>query len=288
MCLAASRPTRKSAFLSGQGVRGASSLGASSGCRRATTRMNVFGRISRVVRSYVNAVITAAEDPEKMLEQTVTDLQGDLVKMRQAAAQVMASTKQLEKRVESANTQSAEWYRRAKLAVEKGEDDLAKEALKRKKAADDNAESMRAQLEQQSAVLQKLLADTRTLENKVSEAKSKKDTLKARAQSAKASRALSDMTSGIDTQSSLAAFERMEEKVIALESEAEAATALTGENFGSQFAALEEGGAIEDELAALKQDALPGASAPKPQGQLPASKFSDAIEAEFENLKNNE
>mmetsp|Transcript_2228 Transcript_2228/g.5176 ORF Transcript_2228/g.5176 Transcript_2228/m.5176 type:complete len:214 (+) Transcript_2228:424-1065(+) len=157
-----------------------------------------------------------------MLEQSVQDLGNDLVKMRQAAAQVMASTKQLEKRAEAADKSSAEWYRRAQLAVEKGEDDLAKEALKRRKTFTENAEGLRSQLVQQKEVLEKLLNDTRTLENKVAEAKSKKDTLKARAQSAKASRALSDLASGIDTQSSLAAFERMEEKVMTLEAEAEA------------------------------------------------------------------
>ena len=149
----------------------------------------------------------------RMLEQSVADLQNDLIKMRQASAQVMASTKQLEKRMEQAETTSQEWYKRAKLAVEKGEDELAKEALKRRKTFEDNAQSLRSQLDQQRTVLQKLLADTKTLESKVAEAKSKKDTLKARAQSAKASRALADLASGVDAQSSLAAFERMEEKV---------------------------------------------------------------------------
>ena len=96
-----------------------------------------------------------------MLEQSVQDLGNDLVKMRQAAAQVMASTKQLEKRAEAADKSSAEWYRRAQLAVEKGEDDLAKEALKRRKTFTENAEGLRSQLVQQKEVLEKLLNDTR-------------------------------------------------------------------------------------------------------------------------------
>ncbi len=79
----------------------------------------------------------------RMLEQSVQDLQNDLVKMRQASAQVMASTKQLEKRAEAAETSSQEWYKRAKLAVDKGEDELAKEALKRRKTFEDNAQSLR-------------------------------------------------------------------------------------------------------------------------------------------------
>jgi len=246
-------------------------------------QMNIFDRMSRVVRSYVNAVITAAEDPEKMLEQSVQDLQNDLVKMRQASAQVMASTKQLEKRAEQAETQSQEWYKRAKLAVDKGEDELAKEALKRRKTADDNAQSLRSQLDQQKQVLNKLLNDTKTLESKVVEAKSKKDTLKARAQSAKASRALSDLASGVDTQSSLAAFERMEEKVMTLEAEAEAAGELSGDVISSQFAALEGGDSLEDELQALKGNTS------KPTQALPgAIKYDDAIEAELNELKSDD
>ena len=214
-----------------------------------------------------------------MLEQSVSDLQNALVKMRQASAQVMASTKQLEKRMEQAETSSQEWYKRAKLAVEKGEDELAKEALKRRKTFEDSAASLRTQLESQRQVLSKLLNDTKTLENKVAEAKSKKDTLKARAQSAKASRALSDLTSGIDAQSSLAAFERMEEKVMTLEAEAEAAGELTGDVISSQFAALEGGDDIESELLALK-----GGSS-KPKQALPGAVYDDAIEAELKELK---
>ncbi len=129
-------------------------------------------------------------------------------------------------------------------------------------------------------MLNKLLNDTKTLESKVVEAKSKKDTLKARAQSAKASRALSDLASGVDAQSSLAAFERMEEKVMTLEAEAEAAGELSGDVISSQFAALEGGDSIEDELLALK-----GGPA-KPTQALPgAVKFDDAIEAELNELK---
>jgi len=222
----------------------------------------------------------------RMLEQSVADLQNDLIKMRQASAQVMASTKQLEKRMEQAETTSQEWYKRAKLAVEKGEDELAKEALKRRKTFEDNAQSLRSQLDQQRTVLQKLLADTKTLESKVAEAKSKKDTLKARAQSAKASRALADLASGVDAQSSLAAFERMEEKVMTLEAEAEAAGELSGDVISSQFAALEGGDSIEDELQALKGGALPGAK--KQTQALPGAIYDDAIEAELNELKSDE
>ena len=134
-------------------------------------------------------------------------------------------------------------------------------------------------------MLNKLLNDTKTLESKVVEAKSKKDTLKARAQSAKASRALSDLASGVDAQSSLAAFERMEEKVMTLEAEAEAAGELSGDVISSQFAALEGGDSLEDELNALK--GLPSKATPT-QALPGAIKYDDAIEAELNELKSDD
>ena len=75
-----------------------------------------------MISSYANALITAAEDPEKILDQTVNEMNGDLIKMRQATAQVMASQKQLENKYNSAQKTADDWYKRAQLAIEKGDD----------------------------------------------------------------------------------------------------------------------------------------------------------------------
>lgn len=98
------------------------------------TRMNLFDRFARVIKSYANAVISSFEDPEKILEQTVLEMNDDLTKMRQATAQVLASQKQLENKYKAAQQASEDWYRRAQLALGKGEEDLAREALKRRKS----------------------------------------------------------------------------------------------------------------------------------------------------------
>ena len=95
---------------------------------------NLFSRFTRVVSSYANALITAAEDPEKILDQTVNEMNSDLIKMRQATAQVMASQKQLENKYNAAQKTADDWYKRAQLAIEKGDDDLAREALTRRKS----------------------------------------------------------------------------------------------------------------------------------------------------------
>ncbi|RVW70170.1 Membrane-associated protein VIPP1, chloroplastic [Vitis vinifera] len=98
------------------------------------TQMNLFDRFARVVKSYANAILSSFEDPEKILEQTVLEMNDDLTKMRQATAQVLASQKQLENRYKAAQQASEDWYKRAQLALGKGDEDLAREALKRRKS----------------------------------------------------------------------------------------------------------------------------------------------------------
>ena len=102
---------------------------------------NLFNRLGRVIGSYANSLVSAAEDPEKILDQTVVEMQEDLVKMRQASAQVIASQKQLENKYKQAQATADDWYRRAELAMSKGDEELAKkdariEELETQAAAD--------------------------------------------------------------------------------------------------------------------------------------------------------
>ncbi|GFZ14547.1 plastid transcriptionally active 4 [Actinidia rufa] len=211
-------------------------------------RMNLFDRFARVIKSYANAILSTFEDPEKILEQSVLEMNDDLTKMRQATAQVLASQKQLENKYKAAQQASEDWYRRAQLALGKGEEDLAREALKRRKAYADNANALRAQLDQQKSIVDNLVSNTRVglfflllLESKIQEAKSKKDTLKARAQSAKTATKVSEMLGNVNTSSALSAFEKMEEKVLAMESQAEALNQLTTDDLEGKKGELPPG-----------------------------------------------
>ncbi|MBA0724914.1 hypothetical protein Golax_021557 [Gossypium laxum] len=125
------------------------------------TRMNLFDRFARVVKSYANALLSSFEDPEKILDQAVLEMNDDLVKMRQATAQVLASQKRMENKYKAAQQASEDWYRKAQLALQKGEEDLAREALKRRKSFADNANSLKAQLDQQQTVVDNLVSNTR-------------------------------------------------------------------------------------------------------------------------------
>ncbi|XP_073391370.1 membrane-associated protein VIPP1, chloroplastic isoform X2 [Physcomitrium patens] len=228
------------------------------------TQANIFERVVRVVKSYANAIVSSAEDPEKLLDQTVLEMNEDLIKMRQASAQVLASQKQMENKYKAAQTTADDWYKRAKLALEKGDEVLAREALKRRKDYEESAKALKSQLDQQKGVVEKLISNTRLLESKIQEARSKKDTLKARAQSAKTSQKVNEMLGNINTSSALSAFERMEEKVSALEAESEALNQLSTDDLAGKFALLESD-SVDDDLASLRQEML-GTSK---KGELP-------------------
>lgn len=123
----------------------------------------------------------------------------DPITRRAPRPQVMASQKQLEKKATAARDTANEWYRRAQLALEKGDEELAREALKRKRGFEENATQLESQLAAQKQATEQLIANARTLENKLAEAKSKKDTLKARAASAKTSKQIVEMVGQLDS-----------------------------------------------------------------------------------------
>jgi phage shock protein A len=250
--------------------------------------MGLFDRLSRVVRANVNDLVSKAEDPEKVLEQAVIDMQEDLVQLRQAVARAIATQKRTEQQYNKNQSEANTWQQRAQLALSKGDENLAREALVRKKSFGDTAASLKTQLDQQSNNVSTLKRSLIALESKISEAKTKKDMLKARANAAKAQKQLQDSMNNLGTSSAMGAFERMEEKVMQIEAESETAAELGGVGIEQQFAALESGSGVDDELAAMKAQ-LSGAS-PQQESLPPAdtstSTPKDAvIDAELEELR---
>lgn len=229
--------------------------------------MGLFDRISRVLRANLNDVVSKAEDPEKILEQSIIDMQEDLVQLRQAVAQAIATQKRTQQQYNQVQTEANNWQNRAQLALTKGDENLAREALVRKKAQADTAASLKATLDTQSAQVDTLKRNLIGLESKISEAKTKKDMLKARAAAAKANEQLQGAIGRIGTSSAMAAFERMEDKVLQMEARSQAAAELAGSDLERQFAMLEGGSDVDDELAAMKAQ-ISGAAPPQ---ALPSS-----------------
>jgi phage shock protein A len=257
--------------------------------------MGLLDRVSRVVRANLNDLVSKAEDPEKILEQALVDMQEDLVQMRQAVAGAIASQKRLQQQQTQAQNESNNWQQRAQLALQKGDEDLAREALLRKKPLIETATALKTQLDQQTVTVNALKNNLIALEGKIAEAKTKKDMLKARASAAKANEQLQRTASSMNTGSAMAAFERMEDKVVQLEARSQAAAELAGDELEGKFARLESG-SVDDELATMKAQLL--GSAPQATAQLPGTETTNnsaststnkttepAIDAELEDLK---
>lgn len=224
------------------------------------------------------------EDPEKILNQTVTDMQSDLVKVRQAYAEVSATLKRIERQREQAAVTAGEWKKRAQLALTKGEEDLAREALMRKKTSDEQETSLANQIESMKGNVEKLYGSMQQLEAKISEARSKKDQYVARARTAKTSSKVNDMLGTVNTSGALEAFERMKSKVEELEVKADVSRelALGGSadvSLESKFKALESD-SVDDELQKMKNQ-LSGSNTPF---KLPG-KYDPDVEGELERMK---
>lgn len=247
--------------------------------------MGLFDRVSRIIRANINALVSSAEDPEKILNQTIQDMAEDHFQMRQAVAQAIASQKRMERQYEQALQSVNEWQRRAELALRNNNEALAREALVRKKTFAETAQSIKRQLDEQTKQVEILKTNMTKLESKISEAKAKKDMLIARARAAKASQQINEVIGRVNTTSALSAFERMEEKVNSLEAQSAAVAELAVDNLESQFAALEAGGAdVDHELLMLKaamQGQLP-AGDPKTPAQQPVG---NEVDLELENLR---
>jgi phage shock protein A len=250
--------------------------------------MGLFDRLSRVVRANLNDMVSKAEDPEKILEQAIVDMQEDLIQLRQAVARAIATQKRTEQQYNKNQSEANNWQNRAQLALSKGDENLAREALLRKKAVAEAAATQKEHLVQQTAQVDSLKKNLIALESKISEAKTKKDMLKSRAAAAKANEQLQGTIGRLGTGSAMAAFERMEDKVLELEARSQAGYELAGNNLEQQFALLEGGSDVDDELAAMKAQLTGGSVSQQalPASQEKASPSSNsAVDAELEALR---
>lgn len=231
--------------------------------------MGLPERIIMVLKSNLNAIVSAAEDPDKILEQLIFDMQEDLAQLHQATAQAIASLKIQEQQYNQSTTEAQEWEKRAMLAIQKGDDALAKEALSRKKTHTESANTLKAGLQQQTGQVELLKKNLTAIAGKIAEAKSKKELLKVRLQTSKSQEKLNNILGSVNTNSAEATFARMEEKILKAEALASATAELNADELGAKFVQLESGSDIDDELAALKAKIMIVSSAS--QSALPPS-----------------
>jgi phage shock protein A len=230
--------------------------------------MAILDRIALVIRSNLNALINQAEDPEKMLDQILIDMRQQLQEAKREVAAAIADERRLAAQLEAARAQVSEWDRRAVLAVERGEDDLAREALRRKAEQQQLASGYQGQWEAQQASTTDLKQALRALSEKIDEAARKKNLLVARQKRAAAQKHIHEVMTGLSDTSAFEAFDRMAARVEQTEAQAaatvELSRELSGETTEERFRALEGAVDVEQELQALKarvQRGLPGSSA---------------------------
>ena len=220
--------------------------------------MGLLDRFSRLVRANVSTWVSGAEDPEKVLQQAVADMQSDLVSLRQAVAQAIATQKRTERQAEQAERTAQEWYNRAQLALQKGDEAIARDALSRRQSYTQNAQTLTAHISQQRDIVQTLKANMMTLERKIADARTRKDMYIARARAAQSSTRIHEMIGTVGTSSALNAFEKMESRVLDLEAQAEVVGELGVDPIDRQFSQLEAQRQIDAQLAQMKANRLEG------------------------------
>jgi phage shock protein A len=219
--------------------------------------MGIFSRLAKLIQSNLNDLISRSEDPEKMLNQVVLDMNNQLVEAKKQVAASIADEKRLAKQFETEQGNANEWERRAMMALRAGNEELAKEALARKREYDELAATLKDQWSKQKAAVEQLKKALRLLSDKIEEAKRKRNILIARKKRAEAQRAIQETMSGLRDQSSFETFDRMSQKIDQLEAEAEAQSELaeeaTGDSLAAKFQNLERGSGAEEDLVALKR-----------------------------------
>jgi phage shock protein A len=255
--------------------------------------MGIFGRLASLIKSNLNDLISKSEDPEKMLNQVILEMNTQLMEAKKQVALAIADEKRLGKQFETEKATAEEWERKAMMAVRAGEDDLAKEALLRQKEHETLSAELERQWMKQKGAVEQLKGALRVLNNKIEEAKRKKNVLIARKKRAEAQKAIHETMSGLANDSAFDTFNRMEEKIVAMEAEADAqsevAEQYSGDTLQQKFKDLETQRGADMALDELKRkmglandQSAPAAAAVRVETQTAeaASETSEAAELE--------
>jgi phage shock protein A len=252
--------------------------------------MGIFDRFATLLRSNINDLISRAEDPEKMLTQILVDMRSQLAKAKQQVATAIADEKKLKDQAEAELRQAEEWENKAMLAVKEDREDLARQALMRQNEHRQHGEQLLQTWEAHRLETEKLKNQLRDLNDKIEEAKRKKNLLVARQRRAQAQKRIAETMSSMSEKSAFDAFARMEERIETNERQLKASVEIeeefTGDRLAQDFKALERGAtsnSVDTQLLALKQKMgmLPASAGKKALG---AGAGEEEIHAEIEDI----
>ncbi len=215
--------------------------------------MAIFQRIGDLLKANINDLIDKAENPEKMVKQIIIDMEEQVRSATQSLGQVMGSERQAQKQLENAKKTSADWEAKAKLALQAGNQELAKKALANKVTVDSNVTTLQASYDNISMQVGELRNRVEILRSKLEEARAKQNMLIARSKMADAQKSVATTLSGTDSSSAFAKLDKMEQKIESKEAEAQAFSDMAGDTTFAkdEFKDLETNIAVDAEMERL-------------------------------------
>jgi len=218
--------------------------------------MGIFSRVADIIDANINDMLDRAEDPEKMVKLLIIEMEEHIEKAREGLVKAVAGEKGLEANLKRNREAAVEWEAKAESAVKRGDEELARKCLARKKEHERIADSMQPQWEAAHKTSEVLKKDFKRLEEKVDEACRRRDALIARQLAAEAQRHVATIGPSMSkAQRSISKFDRMERKVEQLEGEALALVEISDANrdLEEEIERSERSAEVEAELDALKE-----------------------------------
>ncbi len=219
--------------------------------------MSIFDRVATIIRANINDALSKAEDPEKIINQTLMDMRQAQYEARMEVAKAIATGKKIERDYEEHQETAESWMKKAEQALKAGREDLAREAIKRKQTDAALSEGLKEQLDSHDLMVDKLKTQLKALDAKIDEAERKRVALIARQKRVEAQKALTDSVdtamSSAKTAKALEAFNRMEDKLDGMEDQLAAREELDESlSLEQELDALGYDHEVDDELSALK------------------------------------
>ena len=214
--------------------------------------MGIFTRFRDIVSSNMNAMLDQAEDPEKMIKLMIREMEDTLVELKVSCAGVIAGRKKVERRLDEVVARERLWAERASLAVHRGKDDLAREALVEKRRFAGMAEALRQEIADHGSLIEQYQSDMLELEDKLAGAKEKRNLLVQRHRRATGKKRAQEEIRRMDSSESMARFEKLESRIEQMEAEADLVNFGRKPTSDDQFADLGRDEEIEKELEKIK------------------------------------
>lgn len=222
--------------------------------------MGIFSRVADIISSNINAMLDKAEDPEKLIKLMIREMEDTLIEIKASCAGAMAQKKKIGRQIDDVRAGETRWAERAQLAVDKGRDDLAREALLEKRRFTERVATLEQELTQCESLVDQYQADIIQLEDKLAGAREKERMLVQRHVHAQHKKRAQQSIRKVDYTNAVARFENLESKIDRMEADAELVNFGQKPNLGDEIDSLNTDEALEAELSALKS---PGADTKK-------------------------